>query len=218
MIDEVAPALTRLGARETVATLHEALKRTGSGYFESLAGALADLGDPGPIERALAGSARSEREAAARYLCAKGDRRGAPVLLAMNSGIYLDLLNAVRSPGAWKALAETPLRSSLAGNRTRLFERICRVAARKSNLAVGSEYESALWWQEKEFSGAWQESISVQEALMNILERGPRCGQAADAPEFNVILEADEIRIIPGADACAFWKQWWADEQTKTKK
>jgi len=219
MIDEVARALARIGATEAVPALHEALKKFRSGDFESLAGALADLGDFAPIEKALAGSSRLEREAAAKYLCAKGDRRGVQVLLEMDptNCAVIDLLNAVRSPAEWKALREISLRVCLAGDRTRLLERIGARAGLKTKLVPAGDFESASWWHGRGFAGGWDGSSTALEALNSILERGSRCGQSEAPPKFNFILERDSIVVLPAADARKFWQKWWADEQAKKK-
>ena len=141
-----------------------------------------------------------------------------PSLLAAGPrGSHLDLLNAVRSPVEWKKLHDTKLKVCLAGNRTRLLERIGAAAGLRPRWCKSPSFDAAAWWHKRAFCGDAGGTTDAWEVLSQILDRVGYCGQGEQKPDFNLVLEPDAIVVLPEAEALEFWKKWWADEQAKKK-
>ena len=196
-------ALQSLRATEAVPALLKRLRVEASTLIRGILAALSALDAKEAIPDvacALDETDSFQRHAAAGCLCALGDRRGAPLVLAQLD--RLNALNALRNPRLWQRLAGSKVEKDFKGTRRVLLERAAR--------AIGLPIE-------------WSDSLNDQDrdSLDGQIEI-PTCGGRAtylDALRTAygpyVVLEDDRVRVISIDHASGFWKSWWEKEGRK---
>jgi HEAT repeat protein len=155
---------------------------------------------------------------AAEYLCRMGLRKGIPIQLeAMNEGNFefkwsdeatnmvsakyvppsLVALNAFREPQLWERLKEQKTKRSFSGKDAEVLKSL----ADEAGLRMESLPEEFLKHQ-----GAW--TAGMDTPVLFALK-------ASVHSPWDLILEADRIRVLPREEALKFWTSWWKGEQEK---
>jgi HEAT repeat protein len=154
------------------------------------------------------------RVVAASCLCGLGAVDGVPTIfkdvadpkLTGEEGPALTFLNALRHPEAWRKLASASLAWDLVGSwglegsRGKILDRIASGAGLKMDVLPDAE-----WARGDENIQKWCGPTTLPEDLMMLLS-----GSGYDA-----IVESDRLRIVPHAEALAFWRAWWTERQQK---
>jgi hypothetical protein len=153
-------------------------------------------------DAALKSADALDRHQAASALCRRRDRRGVPELLS--GELPMTSLNAIRAPEAWDRLVKGRLAEDWEGTRPQLLERVAREAGLRPELppvkSLGEDLWTAQWVRIRSRGG----SATLLEALDRVMDFRP----------FDVIVEADRLRILPREEARQTWKTWWEKESS----
>jgi HEAT repeat protein len=227
-------ALAKLKAPEAIALLNEVLKRRGfDGMRDKIpskpwdfdtecwkaAEWLGAAGDLTILKALLRFPLPQDRRRAARLLCALGSSEGVPTILERTDPYVEDpfhVLNRLRKPELWKRMAETRLHVSGRDSRRRLMEKVARNAGLKFKWAAPENFAQYDFQFDEAGMEGWTDLISVLNEAVDIryFHGTPDAWVEAAAP-VEIILEDDQIRVLPREEAITFWKKWWADEQKK---
>jgi HEAT repeat protein len=139
----------------------------------------------------------SVRVMAAAWLCGRGVREGAALLIEESRD--LTALNGLRNPELWRKLRRTPWeRSSQHSSKD-----LPAFLAKEWGVTLEGPPDAKEWVQMS--SSPIHETTTVMEILRNDAMQ-TRCQAIADK---------DRIRLLPYEDALAFWKKWLTDEGNK---
>jgi len=140
------------------------------------------------------------RVAAAELLCFCGATEiGVPALLREGRGFTV--LNLLRSPDLWKAMAAA---RSPSLSRASAPERIREIALASGLELVApgpSTAEERRWAAEGRAEKAPATLLAALESLL-------RFRDGSGGP-YEAVLEKDRIRLLPRAEAESFWRAWW---------
>jgi HEAT repeat protein len=190
-------------ARAALPEIRSALNAEHPLVIAAAAGALGGLEDREslPALRALLRHTDQEvRLAAARAVCAMGEREGARILVEEDA-LRLFVLNRLRQPAMWKKLSETALRESIEGFGRPIFERWSALAGVPADLPAPPADPA------KEYLNVycrWPARNGRASALDGLAEE-----------EVSIILEADRVRAVSPKEARLFWRDWWESEGRK---
>ena len=135
----------------------------------------------------------STRVQAASWLCGRGAREGAPMLIEESRD--LTALNALRRPELWRKLRRTPWTLS----RHRSSKDLPGFLAKEWGLALETPAGAKEWVRVS--TQTPREPSTVLELL-----RGDALQE-----RLQLIVEKDRIRLVPYDDALAFWKAWLSE-------
>ena len=159
---------------------------------------------------------------AAINLCELGDRRGVPELMkqAESRSWPYSALNAARNPVAWKTLGSVKTIGVNSGVRRLMIERFGSIAGLPIRWEGLDTFDRKAWSNESienRYTRDYDTGREKWERLLDSMRDGV-CGRARRSDtKWSYILESDSIRVLPAADALAFWKKWWEEEQAKKK-
>lgn len=176
------------------------------------------------LKALLASTQERDRVVVARALCEFGVRDGLPLLLRcaegqeprerrwwsgeVEEGPSTDLLplNALRSPAAWKRLRRTSLPELWRLSPRQAWAAIARSAGLRLEVPEGAAWARDPGWFDRRGSGLWSNPFpTLVEAIDALTSRRP----------YAVLLEEDRLRVVPLADAIAFWKRWSVERGNK---
>jgi len=188
--------LGQMGAREAIPALIKGVPDDGLRHYALEALDWLEAGEA--ISAAvplLTHSYSSVRVQAADWLCRRGSREGAAVMIAESRD--LTALNALRSPDLWRKLRRTPwvLTSHHSSKELPAF------LAKEWGVTL-EPVPGATDWASVAM-GRVRETTTVLDILR----------QDANHYRCQPVLEKDRIRLLPYHDALAFWKQWLADSK-----
>jgi HEAT repeat protein len=191
LVGRVLEALKKLGAREAAPEIVKVFRRNLFGTREAALAALVALEAKSELLDLLKSSGAEGRAACAAALCELGSSEGVPALL--ESGGDLTALNALRQPAAYAKLrAARP--GALQGTARQVVERL----AEDAGMAVEFPSAEALADAGAGFSA---ESGSAWDLLRRSVNPiGLR---------YQIVLEADRVRVLERDDAARFWSEWW---------
>lgn len=196
-------ALSHVGDRQTIELIRPLLEDDHPEVRRAVVLSLERLGDE-ESDRKLGDLLNDPfigvRNAAAESFCRRGRKEGVSTLL--RDGWDLTLLNAIRTPEAWKrivAKARSPI--SIEGPVQLILMR------------VGQEAGLKVEWPSKDsLIDTWlglprwsTRSFSALEIFQDISGNGM----------YTFILEGEILRILPREDAVSFWSEWWRNLKSK---
>ena len=186
-----------LGVRELIPKIQERLESPDENVRESAIDTLASMSSTDSIpllRRRLEDSNSDVRESAAVALCQLGSGDGIALLLELGSDLFP--LNALRSAEIFGRLFRIDL-PDYEGPRAGLLDPIARAAGIPVTPPLS---DSAPWLAER------------------VVERSPSVGRALREftnHSYDVVIDADRIRILPRAEAWKFWTEWAAAREKK---
>jgi HEAT repeat protein len=151
------------------------------------------------------------RMTAAQIRIFKGDRSAVPLLLSTaRQHSDLTVLNRIRNPGAWDALSKLPWGKGKTGLRRSVLDAVAAIA--KMELLVPSALSEA-----EEFWLDSVEDVYECDAPVTALEAMQRMVSQTGNPAFSWVLDPDQLRILPTAQALRFWNEWWKSVEAKSR-
>jgi hypothetical protein len=162
------------------------------------------VGDPDPAVRLRA----------AEVLAEIGRREGVPTILEQVADDNpqkqvaflrgLDALNALRQPPLYASIREKAYKGRGVGHPREIVERVALHLGLKLEVCADKEAE----WKDSGSIGFG--AVGIEQTLETQLRShaGLTCA---------FILESDRIRLVPPAEALAFWKAWWAQARKDEK-
>jgi HEAT repeat protein len=141
------------------------------------------------------------RHWSARQLCAWGAREGIPILLAQN--VDLVLLNRFRRPKVWDRLESTPFRGSPQGSLKEVIAHALQESGLRADWPKDDSGNDVSWASDP--CSAYNVGSSALSVLVAVVH----------ARNYELLLEEDQVRLLPRKEAHALWKVWWTDEERK---
>jgi len=154
----------------------------------------------------LEDSDRDVRAAAAGLLCVGGAAEiGVPALLREGRG--LTVLNLLRSPDLWKAMAGARV-PDLSGRSAPDRIRAIGLGAGLEVLAARpATFDERRWAAERR-------TDAISPTMLAALEAALRFGDGSPGP-YEVVFEPGKIRLLPRREAVQFWSEWWTPSAPK---
>jgi hypothetical protein len=154
------------------------------------------------LREALADPEGFVRVAAASALCSLGFREGAPMLLEEREA--LTRLNGLRAPDAWKRLSGKTVAGRVEGTAKEILERWAKEIGLTLDAGEAPSEERVAWLSERRVIQEEGSPMSLVEAIEKLLDES-----------YELVFEADRVRLLTRDKALAFWKGWWAEDSSK---
>jgi HEAT repeat protein len=170
-----------------------------------------------PLRPLLQDSNCMVRYYAAGALCSAGLEEGAVTLLketrdrrnphqfgelTVSDTRTCRILNSLRQPDGWKKLSATRLPALPPGTRREHLERLAQEAGLKVEWAEG---RADAWLDGRASIELFEPPITLLDGLVHLLQGSRILGAP---PRFELVLEADRLRVLPYLDAIRFWEAW----------
>jgi hypothetical protein len=190
-------ALGTLGVKEAAPVLVKLLSDKTADVRESAAAALGRIGDRGSLAWLVALLQDPDgrvRYAAALSLCRMGRTEGMDALLKNPWAGDLMTLNGLRRKDSWERLGSKRTAKTMNGTPDEILEIIAlEVGMRR----VGTNPDTT------------RRSVPSGRFLREALE------ETVVNTGYQAIVDDQVIRIVPDAEAVAYWRKWWASEKAK---
>ena len=149
------------------------------------------------IARRMAALKNHELHAAAAVACSLGSRRGGEILFMeaeKGDDVSLGVLNALRAPASWDKIVSVRVGRELVSI-SDLLKEGATLAGIEFKSPPAPDHRLRRWLSERHNWG-W---TSLDEILC-FWDSGPQ-----------ILIDADGIRVVPRAEAIAFWRKWLSE-------